>query len=120
MKLNANQIELLKKARTLIFEASVSGNDSKAYICWNVWFAEEGRTDFPPMAVFIDCVMGASQDVIDIIEAIQEAMDGCSVMDTFLDRQIFDREVVNCAPYYAYSLGRLAWVDKMIETGEIL
>lgn len=119
MKLSESQLELLKKTRTLFLKTIESGGDYAApYICWHIWIAESGRNFFPHDEAFEVLVKRSSFDVQALIEGIENALlkDDAEQLSELIDGTY---PSITCHRRYAYSLGRLAWLDKMIDTGEI-
>jgi hypothetical protein len=116
LNLNDTHIDLLKKVRARMLEDAENGtNLVRPYLCWNILFISEGLQGIPLGKLFDELVLEANEDVKLLIEAVESAIDGhCTFCNWF------DSEVDNLGLRISYSqaeaMGRLAWLDKMIET----
>jgi hypothetical protein len=114
--LNEQHIELLKKVRARMMEdAGNAMHFARPYLCWNILFIGEGLEGIPRGKLFDEIVPEAKEDVKMLIEAIESAIDGhCTFCGWFAS------EVDSLGLHISYSqgetMGRLAWLDKMIET----
>jgi hypothetical protein len=121
--LSESQIELLKlvKARMLV-DVEVGREAKRAYICWNAALIDLGLEWFPREMLFERLLERTSADVRALISAIESVLvsdeDECYTFSNWLDNAAFFCDL-NIKLTDAYALGRLAWLDKMIETGEV-
>lgn len=110
-KLNEYQIELLKKSRANL---SYHANDPRyiyMFICHQVIFADLGIKGFPKATGLMELVRQCSKDAQDLLDAVQDAIKGSVSLELYIDRhaKVEYRQYV--------TLARLAWLDKMIESG---
>jgi hypothetical protein len=119
LNLNDTHIELLKKVRARMLEDAENGMHlARPFLCWNILFISEGLNGIPRGSLFDELVLEAKEDVKLLIEAVENAIDGhCTFCNWF------DSEVNNLDLQIIYSqaetMGRLAWLDKMLETRRI-
>ncbi len=120
LKLNDAQIELLKKVKEQMLDDGVRGTqERRSYICWNVWLVSKDLQDMPVDTTFGSLVENeTSDDVRNLIEAIEGSLDGFLTFTSWLDNSVGDK-VHWPAQNVGYTLGRLAWLDRMIDTGEV-
>lgn len=116
MKLNSRQIEMLKTARELLADNFEAHRYDHMYLCHQVFMADKGITEIP-CCEFHEELQQCSPDAQQLVGAITRAIDGRSTMESYLAAvSRVDRDQV----YYGFSyLARMAWLDRMIETGEV-
>lgn len=119
MKLTQEGIELIKRVRDRMYESECKGADS--FICWNLVFEASGNPEVDTrwLPERMEEVGGVCQD---IWRAIEKALDGSAVMTDYIYRQsakMVEKRLPmrKCAEYAV--MARLAWLDRIIETGEI-
>lgn len=119
MKLTQEGIELIKRVRDRMYESECKGAES--FICWNLVFEASGnpKVDTRSLQDRMEEVGGVCQD---IWLAIDRALGGAAVMTDYIYRQSSKRveerlPMRKCAEYA--KMARLAWLDRIIETGEI-
>lgn len=117
MNLNDEHIELLKQVRERMFKDVEDGSYIKRpYICWNIWLVSNELEDVPQYTVFAALVEeDKNEDVRILIAAIESAINDNCTFSNWLDNQVQDIGLYTHKES-AYVLGRLAWLDKMIET----
>ena len=110
-KLNDNQIEILKRARENLQENANRKGYIYEFLCHQVIFADLGIKEFPKHSGFGDLVSQCSQDAQALVSAIASAIKGSISLELYIDRHAK-------VDYRKFSmLARLAWLDKMIESG---
>lgn len=118
MKLNETQRALIVKARENLLAHFDDAGYQNEYICHQVYFADQGLFEMPAGKSFFEVVRDCSADAFALLDAVEIAINNHGTMEGFIWK---------CAgvdyqrtPYKGYAyLARLAWLEKMIETGEI-
>lgn len=111
-KLNDNQIEILKKARANLSYYSHDPRYVYMFICHQVIFADMGSKEFPKGVSLMDLASQCSPDAQDLLEAIQNAIKGSISLELYVARHVKG----DCYAKFS-TLARLAWLDKMIDSG---
>lgn len=117
MNLNEGHIDLLKQVRERMYiDAERNENCLRPYICWNIFFVHKSLRNLPRGLVFEAQVeRDANDDIKQLIAAVDGAINKRGTFCNWLDDELHG---ANVRPNLerAYALGRLAWLDKMIET----
>jgi hypothetical protein len=116
LNLNETHIELLKKVRErMMVDAKNGMHLARPYLCWNILSIGEGLSNIPRGRLFNELILETSEDIRMLIEAIESAIDGhCTFCGWFASE--VDILGLNISYSQAKTMGRLAWLDKMIET----
>lgn len=118
MKLTQEGIDLIAKVRDRMYESECRGAES--FICWNLVFEASGnrKVDTRSLPDRMDEVGGIC---CKIWHAIGDALDGTGIMETYIYREFakVGAKITSQKSYELAKLARLAWLDRIIETGEI-
>ena len=118
MKLTQEGIDLITKVRDHMYESECRGATS--FICWNLVFEASGnrKVDTRSLLDRMDEVGGVCRE---IWQAIGDALDGTGIMETYVSREFakVGTRIPSHKPYELPTPARLAWLDRIIETGEI-
>lgn len=118
MKLNETQFALIVKARENLRAQFENAGYQNEYICHQVYFADQGILEIPEGKGFFEVVRDCSGDAHVVLDAIELAINNHGTMENYVWRSTgIDYQH---PPYKGYAyLARMAWLDKIIETGEI-
>lgn len=117
MRLNDKQLEILKRAREVLTE-SINDTDFRyKFICHQIYFADTGASRIPVKMTFLETVAkDCSKDACSMIDAIHESLQRHICMEVYLEREAN----IDHDKYHGFGyLARIAWLDRMIETGEL-
>lgn len=117
MKLNDKQIEILKKAREVLRTHECEDRYDNRFICHQIYFADKGVSKLPELQVFREALRTCSPDAIALVAGIEAAIERKCTMESYLEK------VTRVNPDLIYGgfayLARIAWLDRILETGEI-
>lgn len=118
MKLNDKQLEILKRARDVLAESINDANFRYKFICHQIYFADTGVSSIPIKMTFLETVAkDCSKDACSMIDAIHESLQNHICMESYLEREA---SVDHEQAYRGFGyLARVAWLDRMIERGEL-
>jgi hypothetical protein len=116
MTLDDFHIELLKKVRDRMAADIESDNTIRPYICWNVLLVHQGLECLPKQTIFNDLVaFEPNSEVRRLIVSIEGTLEDNDTFGNWLDWHLYS--YINYSTLaQAYTLGRIAWLDRMIET----
>ena len=118
MKLTQEGIDLIAKVRDQMYESECRGAES--FICWNLVFEASGdrKVDKRSLMDRMEEVGGVCRE---IWQAIGDALDGMGIMESYVAREFakVGTKIGSQKSYDFAKLARLAWLDRIIETGEI-
>src|SRR5579859_113726 len=120
MKLNQEGIELIRKVRDRMEKSQGTGLGANSFICWNLVFV---ASDYPvidrkSLPERIEELGGVCEE---IWLAIRDALEGTGMMETYIYQQFAKAgtSITTGAAYDYAKLARMAWLDRIIETGVI-
>lgn len=118
-KLTEAQLALMTKVRSKMkadFEADI--HYSRVYICHNIALVENGIERFDERNNF--CLLSEKEGSLtkDLVALISEAIGKQIAFDSYLDNLEVGLNWLMITRYFA-QLGRLAWLDRIVEMGEI-
>lgn len=116
MQLDEDQIELLKAVRERM-EMDVENGTSgpRPYICWNIFLVRMGLEQLPEGSRFeTQLNLSEDGDVIRLVNAVESTLNRALTFGNWLDNELRYLHI-NTRMDHVYLLGRLAWLDKMIE-----
>ena len=125
MKLTQEGIDLITKVRDRMYESECRGAES--FICWNLAFEASGirkvdehslLDDERSLQDWMDDIGGVCRE---IWQAIGSALNEEVLMETYIYRELekIGTRITSKKSYEFAKLARLAWLDRIIETGEI-
>lgn len=118
-KLTEAQLALMTKVRnkmTADFEADI--HYSRVYICHNIALVENGLERFDERNHFCGLSEKEGSLTKDLVEMISEGIGNQIAFDSYLDNLEVGLNWVQITKQFA-QLGRLAWLDRIVATGEI-
>jgi hypothetical protein len=116
MTLDDFHIELLKKVRDRMAADIESDNTRRPYICWNVLLVHQGLECPPKQTLFKErLALEPNSEVRRLIFSIDGTLEGNDTFGNWLDWQVYSY-ISYSTLAQAYTLGRIAWLDRMIET----
>jgi hypothetical protein len=115
VKLTAPQLELMGKVRDRMTADFEAGIQSCRFICHNIYLIEKG-VDVMPEVKFDDLASEEGTLTKELCELIRRAIANCISLEIYISHHVNMNWVLVCR--YA-QLARLAWLDKIVETGEI-
>jgi hypothetical protein len=119
-KLTAPQLELLTLTRARMLEEIEGGGLTNVYLCHNIFLAEKGWDDFPEYFMFGKVIKQETGLISSkLCRLIEESIEGYVSMEFYLDQLYIGLNWSRIATCYA-EWARLAWLDRIIETGEIV
>jgi hypothetical protein len=117
MRLNDKQLEMLKKAREILRAHEYEYRYDHRFICHQIYFADKGVSTLPEVAFAIS-MRTCSPEAIALVSGIEKAIEGKHTMESYLENIArVDSDLIRGG--FAY-LARLAWIDKILQTGEVV
>jgi len=124
MKLSESQLKLIREVRR-IMNSPEQMVGAQTYICWNLIIAATNS-----YACLYECVELGDRmrkvggDAYDLGVAIEKALDDCGTMENYVAHVLQEASprgyCYNPELRMEYAVqARLAWLDRMIETGEL-
>lgn len=127
MKLTEEQLEIIRAVRQRM-NKKFRTDGAESYICWNILIAVTGKTDCLYTGIWLGLqLQEAGESAHQLWLAIEEALEDFGTMENYVVHKIQDatpsgkynpRLRFGLAPEYA-AQARLAWLDRIVETGEI-
>jgi hypothetical protein len=116
MELNDKNIKLLNKVRERMFKDMEDGTyDKRPYICWNIIFVAQGLQSLPRGTQFYELVtLEEDEEVRAMVEAVENALENRCTFCNWLDAEVYHLGLRIKFPQ-AEAMGRIAWLDRMIE-----
>ncbi len=121
MKLTDKELELMIKVRDRMKEDYYDTDRylERAYICHNIVQIENGLDRFDDGLAFATLSDKEGSLSASLIGMINAGIEHCIAFDIYLEELDIGLNWCTIVSYFT-QLGRLAWLDRIVETGEIV
>lgn len=120
MRLNEQQLELMTKVRDRMYaDFETDKYLARKYICHNIVQIEHGLENFNEFGGYVGFTEKEGSLSRGLVELINAAIEGWIAFDLYLDEGLQIGLNWSLITTYFQHVGRLAWLDRIVETGEI-